>query len=619
MSINFITNHFLKKVISLHMKLNKFSYGIPIDGKIVDICDPAEFFEKYHYLSPEEFLRAKGGVCWDYAQYQYEILSRMAPNNNGIKIFNVYIELINKDEATHTFTVIKTEDQEKRYVYIESSFRRIQGVYITNRISHIINFVVQNMLADYPNINTGYEVRIYKGYDNYGCNTVEFMNYMRSQKLFISGCQRYGELKDNLRMIHESMEDLENTSFIFLEEGEEDLIYMEEAIAHEFHLQKLVWERIENTLEKPENKRKYQRIQNEFIERNMAKLTTPGPQYLIVFGDSDQNLYHELFGITREEIIQVMIQITKKTGSNSDFKFLRQNPVLVILYFCIRYFTLKKDKQSLNSTLGIYTLANYWSAFTKYFPKGVIAPVMEYTIDHMSDKFSIKKAGSIFNVLMQSITQSYTFHTNRIIHGDDFEVVSFLQRIRNDQNSLIKKIANEYMKNWAEGNAITTRNDNYDPDNPILDDVESVSTVVQAKVAKVTLPIISNGVDLVFAEAAAKMAGISVSDCRQYLIKIMIPKNLNALEEFIEAILYIFISTDGRNVSHIKSQYFLAWAASLFKKTNSKDPNLRKINMTLEKWAEESGIYERFRREASRINYKKGIFFYVILSIQKYA
>ena len=225
---------------------------------------------------------------------------------------------------------------------------------------------------------------------------------------------------------------------------------------------------------------------------------------------------------------------------------------------------------------------------------------MEYTIDNMTEKFMIKKCGNIFNTLMTSINQSYSFHKQRFYQGGDDDVVAFMQRISNDQNSLLKKIANEYNKNYKEGKAVTTRNDDYDPDNPIVDDIQNASTIIQNQVSKVTLPIISNGVDLVLAEASARMAGISISDCREYLVKIMVQKNLPVLESLIESILFMFIFTYGRSVRDIKSQYFLAWARALFKKTNSNDKNLKNINGILEKWAEESGIYARYKREGDR-------------------
>ena len=45
---------------------------------------------------------------------------------------------------------------------------------------------------------------------------------------------------------------------------------------------------------------------------------------------------------------------------------------------------------------------------------------------------------------------------------EDVEVVRFIQRVRNDQNSLIKKIAIRYNDNFVKGNSIQTQNETYD-------------------------------------------------------------------------------------------------------------------------------------------------------------
>ena len=175
-----------------------------------------------------------------------------------------------------------------------------------------------------------------------------------------------------------------------------------------------------------------------------------------------------------------------------------------------------------------------------------------------------------------------------------------------------------YMQNHKNGYAISTTNTTYDDNTPIVDEINNATTEVQNAVLKVSMPIIANGVDIIRAEASAKMSGIGVSDCRFFLTNIMIDKNIDQLQRMIESILFLYIYEDKKTIRDIRSQYFLAWAASLFKKTNSKNDNILRINQVLNHWAEESGIYAKFRREASRINYKKALFFYVILSIQKY-
>ena len=367
----------------------------------------------------------------------------------------------------------------------------------------------------------------------------------------------------------------------------------------------------------PTNVRKFNSLVGQFIDRNIDKLTTSGPVYLIPFTDKDKSNYYELFNIEESHIKKIMKEHTAKLNA-SKFKLLNQNPIFALFYFVIRYFTLHPDKKSLNSALTIYALSAYPSIFSKYFPNGVIEPVMQYTIDNLTDKFLIKKTGHILGLLVESIQHSYDFLKSPMREATDAEVIRFIQRIRNDHNSIFKKIANVYMDNYRNNRGVILTNTNYDDDTPIIDEVDNATTEVSNAINKVLLPIVQNGVDIVRAEAAAKMAGISVSDCRMFLNNIINDKNTDLLQKFIESLLFLYIYEDHRTVRDVRSQYFLRWAASLFKKTNSKNKNILQINEVLNIWAENSGIYAKFHREASRINYKKAIFFYVVLSVQKY-
>lgn len=367
----------------------------------------------------------------------------------------------------------------------------------------------------------------------------------------------------------------------------------------------------------PTNVRKFNSLVGQFIDRNIDKLTTSGPVYLIPFTDKDKSNYYELFNIEESYIKKIMKEHTAKLNA-SKFKLLNQNPIFALFYFVIRYFTLHPDKKSLNSALTIYALSAYPSIFTKYFPNGVIEPVMQYTIDNLTDKFLIKKTGHILGLLVESIQHSYTFLKSSMKEAVDVEVIRFIQRIRNDHNSMFKKIMNIYMDNYKNNRGVVLSNTNYDDDTPIIDEVDNATTEVSNAINKVLLPIIQNGVDLVRAEASAKMAGISVSDCRMFLNNIINDKNTDLMQKFIESLLFLYIYEDHKTIRDVRSQYFLRWAASLFKKTNSKNKNINNINEVLNIWAENSGIYAKFHREASRINYKKAIFFYIVLSIQKY-
>lgn len=410
----------------------------------------------------------------------------------------------------------------------------------------------------------------------------------------------------------EVMESFDEASLEF------DDAFFEEALKDTTILRDRLYPKVEECLKVPANVKKLKKIISDFVEKNTDKLTTPGPQYLIVFGDQDKDLYYKLFEMKKEEVLSAMKDVVKETGSKSDFKYLLGNPFLALLYYIIRYFTYHKDEKALNGCLSMFAIDVYWSIFTKYFPNGVLEPFMNYTIDNLTDKFIIKKAGTIFAALTESARRSYGFHESKIKSGNDAECVSFMQRIRNDQNSMFRTLSQIYYKNYKEGNAIATRNDNYDPSNPIIDDVRTSSTEIQSVVDKTCMPMITNGIDIVLAEAAARMSNISITNLRIYLTKIFVSERLTEITQLVESMIFLFINESRRSVREIKSQYFLYWSGSLFKKTNSKDGNIIRINAILDKWGTDTGIYETFRSEGSRINYKKAIFLYIAMSVQKY-
>ncbi len=394
--------------------------------------------------------------------------------------------------------------------------------------------------------------------------------------------------------------------------------FMEAAVKNTTILKDLIYPIVEKTFATQANVRRYKMLISQFFEKNTPKLTTPGPQYLIVFGDADKDEFYKLFGITKEEIVFAMKNVIKSAGSSAEFKYLTNNPFLSFLYYIIRYFTLHHDDKALNATLGLFSIDVYWSIFTKYFPNGVIEPVMNYTIDNLTDKFIIKKAGTIFGALTESAKHSYEFHKSKIRTGNDPDCIAFLQRIRNDQNSMFRTISGIYYDNHKKGNAIRTRNDDYDPENPILDDITSASTEVQATVNRVCMPMLANGVDISLAEAASAIGNVSVTNLRIYLMKIFVNERLDEITQIVESILFLYINGEHKSSRDIRSAHFLYWTYALFKKTNSKDGNIVRINTILNRWGEETGIYKAFKSEGSKINYKRAIFTYIAMCIQKY-
>lgn len=377
-----------------------------------------------------------------------------------------------------------------------------------------------------------------------------------------------------------------------------------------------LYPKVEEVLKTPDGQRKFANLVGTYVNRNSTKLTTIGPMYLIPFTERDQDEYFKLFNTSREEIIAMMVEIVNSVNKDANWLFLKKNPIYPLFYCVIRYFTLTKNEKMLNNALIITALAYYPSIFHKYFKYETNPGVMQYTIDNLSQRFIIKKTNHVFGMLTYSIQSSWKYHEKFFNAGTDAEVIKFIQRIRNDQNSLMKKISNNYYENHKKGLSVISQVDGYE-DNAIAD-VENNTNKVESIVNKIVLGMVTNGIDLRLCDFAANAANVSKIELRNYLTKINTEKNSKAMYAFIESIIFLYIYDGQHTFQDINSKQFLAFAIALFKKTNSKDKNIGNIKKTLDDWGDESGLYGKFTRLATRVDYTKGIFLYFILSIQKY-
>ena len=378
-----------------------------------------------------------------------------------------------------------------------------------------------------------------------------------------------------------------------------------------------IYPKVEEVLSTPNGDRQFKKLVGTFMDRNSEKLHTSGPVYLIPFGDNDKAEYFKLFNISAKEIGVVIDKIISVIGSKSDFKLLRGNPIFWLFYCCIRYYHIHNDEKGLNTALAIYALSVYPSIFSRLFKYGANEAVMQYTMDHLSEKFIMKQQGHVFGGLFESIKHSYAFLSPFMEDGNDKEVIRWIQRIRNDQKSMLKKICDQFMKNYQKGLRVTSSKDSNTE--IVLDtEAQNKTSSVEFVGRKVSLAMLTQGVNLTRASQCAKIAGVSISDTKLYITKVINDKYSDDIQRFIESILFLYLYDENKKPEDINSRNFLHWAEELFRKTNSNNENIRTIKETLDKWAEEIGVHEKFKREASRVNYKKAIFFYFIFSIQSY-
>lgn len=162
----------LEYILKLQSLLQDYDYGVLKNGRIQGMRSAEEWNKYYRYMSPVDFERYHGGCCWDYVAYQTEKLTK-----EGIKFYNYYLEFVDDpDRGTHTITVCELGNM---YVYMESSFKAIGGVYISKSLTHILDFVLTEMYRiKKETFSKKHIIRRYKHMMKYGIDCEGFMNYM---------------------------------------------------------------------------------------------------------------------------------------------------------------------------------------------------------------------------------------------------------------------------------------------------------------------------------------------------------------------------------------------------------------------------------------------------------
>ena len=153
--------------------LSDYKYGIPENGKIVSGSEH-DYDTKWKLQSPEEFEKNRGGICYDYVEFEEGYLDAY-----GIECKKYYISTDLPGHDTHTFILV--DDGHGGYIYPESSFKDVEGVHEAKSIDEILKMVANGFwkINNNKKNRDSFEWHVweYTGHPKYGSNMKQCMEY----------------------------------------------------------------------------------------------------------------------------------------------------------------------------------------------------------------------------------------------------------------------------------------------------------------------------------------------------------------------------------------------------------------------------------------------------------
>ena len=118
----------LSAVNGIYTTLNKFDYGVEIDGKRYNETNLDQVdWSKYRTQPVEQFEKSKIGTCWDYTNYQHKKLKDAGIDHDTHMIVMKTGDGPD-DIVTHTFTTFKDKETGKNY-WLEQALWKKRGVH----------------------------------------------------------------------------------------------------------------------------------------------------------------------------------------------------------------------------------------------------------------------------------------------------------------------------------------------------------------------------------------------------------------------------------------------------------------------------------------------------------
>lgn len=359
-----------------------------------------------------------------------------------------------------------------------------------------------------------------------------------------------------------------------------------------------------------------------YIDKNNSSLIISGPYLGLFFDEKRDGL--GLFDLIHLDKKQVSDIVKKCPLIQSSFRTLN-NPFFFLMTTLIMIYS-KYPKNPIyceaKELCKMYLVMRFYSSRQSHLWKlGCLKPVMDYTINNLSNKYLFKVEGSVYKVLkhLADGNDETVGEKLRETHLDKY-FKYYITDISSKVNNTLGKLFDVYRKNALEKKYLNEEKETWDDENQTIKELSNVSAVIVNLTDRVYNNIRTSQIDESILRDATTITKIKSSTVKSTVEEIL-DTETSSLREIINLILQVFFIESSKNTSDlVKSRYFASFCMAIYKVSNSKSSQILRIKQILDTWIRNYGSkYIRLNREATLINFRKAIYIYIVNNIIKYA
>lgn len=367
----------------------------------------------------------------------------------------------------------------------------------------------------------------------------------------------------------------------------------------------------------PANEKKLFRYISNYRDKNFAILSSPYLLNYPIFIKEDFAIVLNCCGINEKEAIKDFVDADIPNNINKPLP--KSAPFPMAMIILMKYYMEKKDRAHLDMIFYYFAYSIYWTVYTKLFSKFLPREeTMVYTVNNMSNKFKLKQLGSIDKLLYDSVSSTIESTKERVLRCSNAEIFYESNLCRNSINNFMRSIVAEYMKNYNDNKVVYISADLYSEEGARLDNASSISTNIDKLANEYTTKFFSHHPNLKLATLAkSKVESVNPKEIISTITAILDERDIDSVSNFFRSLFYLYFDANpSKDISTVKSIFFIASMEGVYKKGNSKNKNVILVKESLDHWLKMgSVVYNRSNRPSTINDMKKGLYMYFLLFI----
>ena len=334
--------------------------------------------------------------------------------------------------------------------------------------------------------------------------------------------------------------------------------------------------------------------------------------------EADQGVLFQCMGTTRAQFADVLKRTTNRDVRTGWRMF--QNEMYLACTMAVRYF-VKTNNKRMAELIGIFFgVWLYSSLHRKYWEFGNNEAAMAYTINNLSNKFDLKKLGSVIAVLKKISDSNLANAKSRLVSKSDDDIFVYARDYRTRCNSFIKNIAKEYYDNLQNGRYMVV-------DKATGIDEEGEEYAVERTSDSGAIFSASESFEIWFMTNRLNERLLrTISSLTPEISPAKLANTLNSIKadnkgrirRVLAGMLGSLMEVQKDNsLRAIHSKEFPIFCVRILSKSNSKNELVIGMKKAVDDLLMDyCDTFRKTKREASRINYRKAIVLYFAMALQ---